>query len=198
MSVDAADGALGIEAVHEWIDIGAAESLVKLGLITDDVATEAEDAWPHYRIADIAGLFDLPEIEDNSERKTESIGLVPYPTRPGGKNVTYTVEVRGRSLQELRAGGAALRLAFGPDLATGLVLERLMVISPTTTYGTQQHAFRARCLQLVQGSDVPPVGPNAAPTPWVRSVVIGLRLYDPRIYQYGEAEGPLGVGHAKW
>lgn len=195
MSVAATDGALGIEARHEWIDFESSSSLVTLGMITDDLS--ADDGWPHYRIMDIAGLFDFPEIEDNSEPKTEAAGLVPYPSRARAKNVTYTVEVRGRTLQELRAGGAALRLAFGPDVATGLVAERLMIITPHPDYGMQKHAFKARCLTFVQGADAQDKSPNASPTPYTRSVVIGLRQYDPRVYEW-DPDSEFGLVNPKW
>lgn len=188
MPVVAADGALGIEARHSWVNIETATTLYTLG---------DEASLPHTRITDIAGLFDFPEIEDNSEPKTEAPGLVPYPSRARGKNVTYTVEVRGATLQELRHEGTALRAAFGPDITTGLVTERLMLITPHPDYGTQQHAFKARCLQLTQGSDVQDKSANATPTPWSRSVVIGLRLYDPHIYEW-DPLSELGITNPKW
>lgn len=194
MSVDATDGILGIEARHEWINIETATSLVTLGLEEDG---SGGPVWPHYRITDIAGLFDLPEIEDNSEPRTETVGLTAYPSRARGKNVTYTVEVRGMSLKEMRDGGATLRDAFGPDIATGLAVERLMIVTPSPDYGSQQHAFKARCLQVSQGTDAQDRGPNATPTPYVRSVVIGLRLYDPRIYEWNP-ESVFGLENPKW
>lgn len=188
MPVAAIDGVLGIEAVHQWINIDTATTLARLG---------DESTWPHVRIMDIAGLFDLPPVDDNSEPATEAIGDVPYPSRARSKNVTYTVEVRGQTLQELRAGGAALRAAFGPDLTTGLNPVRLVIVTPDPAYGTQEHAYRARCLQLVQGADLQDKSPNATPTPWVRSVVIGLRLYDPRIYEW-DPLAPIGLTTPKW
>lgn len=188
MSVDLTDGALGIEARHKWIRFEDSTILATLG---------DETAWPHYRIMDIVGLFDFPDIEDNSEPKTEDIGVVPYPSRARAKNVTYTVEVRGRTLKEMRAGGATLRAAFGPDISTGLAPLRLMIITPHPTYGTPEHAYKAKCLQFAQGTDAQDRSPNATPTPYVRSVVIGLRLYDPRLYEW-DSESELGMENPKW
>jgi hypothetical protein len=188
MAVDLIDGELGIEARHTWIDRETATVLARLGDTTTD---------PHYRIKDITGLFDFPDIEDNSEPVTEGIGLRNYPSRARGKNVTYTVEVRASTLQLLRRGGASLRQGFGPDITTGLIKVRSMIITPHPSYGSPEHVFAARCLQLSQGSDVQDRGENAVPTPWVRSVVIGLRLYDPRIYEW-DPEATFGYVNPKW
>lgn len=188
MPVAAADGILGIEARHKWINSATSTVLATLG---------DETVWPRIQINDITGLFDFPEIEDISEPKTEAVGLISYPSRARAKNVTYTVEVQGQTLQEMRAGGAALRAAFGPDITTGLALERLMIVTPHPDYGTQQHAFRAKCLQYAQGTDAQDRAATAVPTPWIRSVVIGLRLYDPRIYEWDPAN-PIGITNPKW
>jgi hypothetical protein len=188
MPVALLDGELGIEARHQWIDMDTASVLATLGNLTTD---------PYYKIRDITGLFDLPEVEDNFESKTETLGAVPYPSYARTKNVTYTVEVRASSLQLLRRGGAALRAAFGPDLTTGLLEERAMIITPHPDYGSAEHVFKARCLQLSQGSDVQAHGENAVPTPWRRTVVVGMRLYDPRIYEWDPLD-PFGFTTPKW
>lgn len=188
MPVAAIDGVLGIEARHRWLTQDTADVLATLGDLT---------TWPYVRIVDIAGLFDFPDIEDNSEPVTEGIGMVAYPSRARAKNVTYTVEVGGRTLQEMRAGGAALRRGFGPDIATGLQPTRTMIITPHPDYGTQEHAFAARCLQFSQGADAQDRSANAVPTPWVRTVVIGLRLYDPRIYEW-DPDSEFGFTNPKW
>lgn len=188
MAVDLADGPRGIEARHAWINIEEAATLITLGDLT---------VWPSFRVLDITGLYDFPDIEDNSEPVTEGVGMIEYPSRARAKNVTYTVQVRGRTLQEMRAGGAALRAAFGPDITTGLTQTRVMIITPHPSYGTAEHAFRARCLTLAQGTDVQQRGPGAVPTPWTRTVVIGLRQYDPRVYEW-DPESEIGLVSPKW
>lgn len=188
MAVDLADGALGIEARHKWISLADSSVLATLGDLT---------SWPNYRITDITGLFDFPDIEDNSEPATEGIGMIAYPSRARAKNVTYTVQVRGKTLKSMRAAGAALRAAFGPDVTTGLNPTRLVIITPHPSYGTPEHAYTARCLTFAQGTDRQDRSPSAAPTAFIRTVVIGLRLYDPRIFEW-DAEAPLGLGTPKW
>lgn len=188
MTVVLDDGALGIEARHAWTTMDTASVLLTLGDLTSD---------PHYRIVDIAGLFDLPEMDDNNEPNIEQAGATPYPSRARTKNVTYTIDVRASTLQFLRRGGAALRAAFGPDITTGLITTRAMFITPHPSYGTPQHVYAARCLQLSQGADIQDRGENAVPTPWVRNVVIGLKLYDPRIYEW-DPETLYGFTNPKW
>lgn len=188
MTVALADGPLGIEARHKWTNMATATTLATLG----DLST-----FPNARITDISGLFDFPDIEDNSEPATEAIGLVPYPSRARGKNVIYTIEVRGRTLQEMRAHGAALRAGFGPDVTTGLSVVRAMFITPHPTYGTPEHVYQARCLSWAQGQDRQDRGPGASPTPYVRTVVIGLRMYDPRVYEWNAAT-EIGFENPKW
>lgn len=188
MAVDLIDGALGIEARHAWIDIEASSTLVTLGDLT---------SWPNYRITDITGLFDFPDIEDNSEPATEGIGMVAYPSRARAKNVTYTVQVRGKTLQSMRAAGAALRAAFGPSVVTGLAATRLMLITPHPSYGTAQHAYTARCLTFSQGTDRQDRSPSASPTAFIRTVVIGLRMYDPRVFEWN-SETEIGIENPKW
>lgn len=193
MPVTLADGPLGIEARHKWIDAESASVLATLGDLT---------SWPNARIRDISGLFDFPEMDDNSEPRTESWGALPYPSRARTKNVTYTVEVRGKTLQSMRAHGAALRAAFGPDVTTGLIPDRIMIITPHPSYETvegnvTEHAFRARCIQYSQGQDRQDRSPSASPTPYVRTVVIGLKLYDPRIYEW-DPDSLTGLTNPKW
>jgi hypothetical protein len=168
--------------------------LATLGKVRDD--TTGELVWPHYRITDVVGLqgFDFADV---SEPKTEAPGEVPYPTRPGAVNVTYSIEVRGRTLQEMRAGGQALRTAFGPDILTGIPPERVMIVTPHPDYGTQEHAFLARCLQCVPPSDAQAKPASASPTPFVRNWTIGLRRYDPRIYEWDPGD-PIGLVNPKW
>jgi hypothetical protein len=188
VAVDLIDGELGIEARHTWLTMDTATVLARLGDLTTD---------PHYRIRDISGLFDFPDIEDNNEPITEAIGLRPYASRARGKNVTYSVDVRASTLQLLRRGGADLRAGFGPDITTGLVSTRSMIITPHPDYGSAEHVFAARCVQLSQGSDVQDRGETAVPTPWVRSVVIGLKLHDPRIYEW-DPDSEFGYTNPKW
>jgi hypothetical protein len=97
----------------------------------------------------------------------------------------------------MRSGAAALRAAFAPDVATGLIPDRLMIITPHPDYGTAEHAYRARCLQFTQGSDRQDRSPSAIPTPYVRSVVIGLKLYDPRIYEW-DPDSTTGLVNPKF
>lgn len=189
MPVAAQDGVLGIEARHNWIEIEAATVLATLGDL---------DGSPYfYRIIDIVGLHGLPDsIEDNAERKTEAVGNVEYPSRVGARNVTYTVEVVGETLQEMRHGGSVLAAAFGPDVNTGLVPTRAMIVTPHPSYGTQEHAFRARCLQCAPGGDRQERGPGHVRV-YARTYTIGLRLHDPRIYEW-DPEAPLGFVNPKW
>lgn len=192
MAVELQDGPLGIEARHRWINQQTSAVLVSLGELTP-----LGDA-PHYhfKITDVVGLDDLI-IEDNSEPETEKIGERPLPTRPRGKNVTYSVDVRGLTLQYMRRGYAALRAGFGPDITTGLVTTRSMLITPHPSYGEAEHAYQARCLQFAKGSDKQERGANAVPTAFVRSITIGLKLYDPRIYEW-DAESEFGFVNPKW
>lgn len=191
-SVDLLDGPLGIEAHHQWVAKDGT-LLIRLGELTDlDV-----DPFYHYRVIDIAGLFDFPEMDDNSESATESYGAVAYPSRARTKNVTYTVDVRAKNLQFLRRGSSALRQAFGPDITTGLVPLRTMIITPHPSYGTAEHAFSAKCLQLSQGTDVQDRGPSAVPTAYVRRYTIGLKLYDPRLYTWNP-DSEFGFATPKW
>jgi hypothetical protein len=175
VTVFEADGPLGLEARHIPAELDGTPRLT-MGDVT---------AWPRYKIRDIAGLYDLPESEDNYEDNTEAIGATPLPSTVRTVNVTYTVDVFGRTLQEMRAGARALRLAFGADLVTGLNPIRRMLIVPHPSYGPPDdtvHTFRYRCLQLSPGGDVQERGANAIPSPFGRNYVIGLRQYDPRKY----------------
>lgn len=186
MAPELQDGPYGLEAQHEWRDAATAALIFAL----NDLSTD-----PHVMIIDIAGLWDF-EIPDVSESKTEAVGDEQYPSRPVGKNVTYTVEIRASAQTLLRRGGALLRAAFGPDPDTGLAPTRTMFITPRDA-PTVQHVFSAQCLQCVQGSDVQEHGPTAQPTPWKRSVVLGFKLPDPRIYEWDE-EAEYGFVSPKW
>ena len=168
------DGPLGLEARHAWCDLdGTVRTL--MGNVS---------GLPQIKIRDIAGLYDFPDIEDKAEPQVEGIGMVTYPSRARTKNVTYTVEIRCATLQSLRNVGTLVRAAFGPDINTGLNPMRRMVISPHPDYGSDMHTFTGRVMSYSQGSDVQDRGENSVPTPWVRGVVIGIRLYDPRIYEW--------------
>lgn len=168
-----ADGPYGLEALHDWAVIGGA-LLVSMG---------NREVWPWYRLRGIAGLYDLPAMDDIAEDVTEGVGSVPYPSRARSKNVTYTLDVLGRTLQEMRQGIHTLRQAFGPDIATGLNPLRRMYITPQP-YAEPLKCYQARCLSFVAGDEKQDRGRSARPTPYVRSVVIGLRMYDPRIYTW--------------
>lgn len=185
MAVDLADGPLGIEARHKWINIETATVLATLGDLTTD---------PHFLIRDISG-FEL-DIEDHSEPKTEAAGAIPYPSRALPRNGTYTIDVVGSTAQMMRRGGAMLSAAFGPDISTGLQVERVMIITPHPDYGSAEHAYRARCLQIVPPNDAQDRGPSAV-TPYVRTWVIGVRMYDPRFYEW-DPDSPIGLVAPKW
>lgn len=165
------DGPYGLEALHTWAELDGT-AVLTMG---------DRSAWPWYRLRDITGVFDLPPVDDIAEDTTEGIGAVPYPSRARSKNGGYALDVLGRTLQEMRAGAAALRQAFGCDLTTGLNPVRRMLITPQP-YATPVFTYQARCLSAVPGGDKQERGRGAVPTAYVRSYVLGLRLYDPRLY----------------
>lgn len=172
----------GVEGRHGWFDL---DNTIRLSMneFGDDLRPES---WPAYKIRDIAGLFALPDVEDNSEDETEAIGVRPLPSYVRSKNITYTIDVFGRTAQEMRLGGHLLRVAFGADMATGLNPVRRMVMTAHPLYpvASTQWTYRARCLQAVPGGDTQDRGPNAQPSPFGRNWVVGLRVYDPRIYEW--------------
>ena len=183
MPVAPEDGALGIEARHQWISAEAHTVLATLG---------DETAWPRYWIMDVVGLDDFPAIDDISEPKTENVGSEAYPGRARERNVTYTVEIEGRTLQEMRQGVNALKQAFGPDIDTGVAPEQIMIITPHPDYGEQEHAFRGKCLQFSKGTDA-----QASDTRFARSVVIGIKCYEPRLWLWNP-ESEFGFESPRW
>lgn len=176
----------GIEGWHSWYEIDGIALLFEMN---------RPDTWPRIKVRDIAGLFDLPDSEDNSEDNTEAIGAEPLPSYVRTKNVTYTVDVFGRTAQEMRQGTWALRQAFGANRFTGLNPIRRMVVRPNPEFpgDLDQYTFSGRCLQCSPGGDVQERGANAVPSPFGRNYVIGIKLYDPRIYRWPLSLDPAGV-----
>jgi hypothetical protein len=173
-----ADGPAGLEGVHEW-DAAAA------------VLNDRSSGMPYVRLAEITGLYGLPEADDNRDQKVGRPGEIPRPGYARGKTAVYSGLILAPTPQELRQYSGLLRAAFAER-----ALEHPMLISPPAfAGGGPQWRYDARVL----GCDIPErqdVGMGAQPTPWQRTLTLTLRLADGRFYVAGDPTtvGPFADG----
>jgi hypothetical protein len=135
-----------LDAIHTWTPAtgqGAPPSLndVRAGL------TAATRSWPEIELHEIQGWRDLPDMQDNREGRTASIGDMPYPARTLGKTLVYKGAVIALDRLSLRETVNAIVQGFG-DPDTGEHPEGEMTVTPWAVPGGIVWTFTARVMGL--------------------------------------------------
>jgi hypothetical protein len=178
MTVELGDGVLGLEALHTW------QASEWYALTIGDLA-----ANPRYKIDRISGLHSLPEGDDSRGNRTGQIGEVAYPSDIHGKTVVYEGRIQAKTLKALREATMDMRSAFSRRVTEGR-----MDVAPLDAYGTVDHYFHARAIQL-DIDEEQLTGPRNL-WPFQRRFILGLRMSDPRFYAptlITDSGKPLGL-----
>jgi hypothetical protein len=162
-------GVLGLEARHEWENMG--------------VVLNEPRAWgyPRYKLRRIGGLHSSPEADDNRDDRQGQLGQRARPSLVRGKTITYEGTVEALTLPDLRAACNDLRYVFGERRWEG----RMNVLpDPSAVLGMPMW-FRARATSL-EIDDEQTLDERHVPSPWCRDFVLSLRMGDPRFYEWEE------------
>jgi phage-related protein len=154
----------GLEFPHVWAG----------GVTLNDRA-----ASPRARVGRITGWGSLAEMDDNRQTFTGRRGEIPLPSDVKGKTITYEGNVQAKTLAGLRTMERALRAGFRNRSD-----EQAMTIAGT-------RYFMARCISL-EIDEEQTTGMQSV-WPYDRTLTIGLRLSDARIYAVGQTDS---IDHA--
>ncbi len=152
---DTGDGVLGIEGLWTW---------------NGSFDLNDREATAYFDISKAVGLHSGAEYEPSTSKKVGRIGMNFHPTSPGGKTIVLEGKTKADSLPLMRAFGRTMRSHFSRVSSLGY-----MEIAPHADLGGPTARFYAQPM-------TPEIDDVQAYVRWVRSPVIGFRLYDPRIY----------------
>ena len=138
----------GIDGVHTWTSPdGLTLRLNEL----DDITTGAP-VWPRFRLLDVDHGY--PEGGDTYHKRVGQAGAVAHPDYRGPRVHSYTIEVMGRTIDELRQGEEDLRQAFADQSAEGRMDVGTHPLNPDYDVANDRY-FEAKAMSLQPGTDAP-------------------------------------------
>lgn len=185
----AASGMPGFEGVMDWRTL-AGVSLIEIN---------KPNVWPFYKVTDLPGWFTGPDTHDNRAPKTGTFGEELYTSYSLGKTVGIGGFIIGQTRDECLVGKTSLVAAFGPDITTGIVPERRMVVTPhaglVDPYDPAPSLLAHTFTGVVQSGhpridDTVPrrIRDEAEPArKWALPFSIAIRITDGRYYEWDEA-----------
>lgn len=156
-----AHGPLEREATHT----------VNGGLVLNDLS-----AWPRFEITGpIVNYRGRPPVDDTSDDNPGRIGATPRAGLWRPKDITYTVVLIARDLDEHRAGQTTIGGAFADGRTVSV-----MVVAPAGDHTGQQWEFLYKPVACTPTGEV--FDAHARPGPLQTSYTVTLRMFDPRFY----------------
>lgn len=138
----------GIDGVHTWTSPDAVT--LRLNEL-DDVSTGAPK-WPRYRLLDVDHGY--PEAGATAHKRIGQAGAVAHPDYRGSRIHTYTIEVMGRTIDELRQAEEDLEAAFYDQSAEGRMDVGTHPLNPDYSAANDRY-FNAKAGNLIPGTDAP-------------------------------------------
>lgn len=138
----------GIDGVHTWTSPDAVT--LRLNEL-DDVSTGAPK-WPRYRLLDVDHGY--PEAGATAHKRIGQAGAVAHPDYRGSRIHTYTIEVMGRTIDELRQAEEDLEAAFYDQSAEGRMDVGTHPLNPDYSAANDRY-FNAKAGNLIPGTNAP-------------------------------------------
>lgn len=156
-----------VDGVHTWT---SPDGLTLVLNELDDLTT-GEPKWPRYRLLDVDHGY--PEAGDTLHKRVGQSGAVSHPDYRGPRIHSYTIEVMGRTITELRQGEETLRAAFYDQSAEGRMDVGTHPLNPDYDADDDRY-FNAKALSLQTGTNAPDsdLSPQLG---FRREWVVGLR-----------------------
>lgn len=160
----------GRDGVHTWTSPD--DLTLRLNEL-DSISTGAA-VWPRFRLVDVSHGY--PEGGDTYHNRVGRSGAVAHPDYRGSRVHSYTIEVMGRTIDELRQGEATLRAAFADQSAEGRMDVGMHPLNPLYDAAEKRY-FNAKALALEPGTDAPEtdLSPQLG---YRREWVLGLRNFE--------------------
>lgn len=165
----------GRDGVHQWESPGGLTIVLNE---LDDLST-GDAVYPRFRLVDVDHGY--PEAGDNSDKRVGAAGSIPRASYRGPRTHVYTIEVYGRTIDELREGEQTLRGAFFDQSAEGRMDVNLHPLHDDYDAGNNRF-FNARAMALTPGTDAPDsdLSPSLG---FRREWVLALRNHDGRYFE---------------
>lgn len=138
----------GIDGVHTWTSPDGL--IIRLNEL--DSVDDGSAVWPRYRLVDVDHGFAA--AGDTFHKRVGAAGTVPHPDYRGERVHSYTIEVMGRTIDELRQGEEDLRQAFADQTEEGRMDVGTHPLNPDYDAGNDRY-FNAKAMSLQPGSDAP-------------------------------------------
>lgn len=138
----------GRDAVFTWTSPDG----LTLRLNELDSVVDGSPVWPRYRLLDVDHGF--AEAGDTYHKRVGATGAVSHPDYRGERLHTLTVEVMGRTINELREGEETLRAAFYDQSGEGQMDMSTHPLNPDYDAG-DDGSFNAKPLTVQPGTDAP-------------------------------------------
>lgn len=138
----------GIDGVHTWTSPD--DLTIRLNEL-DDITT-GDPVWPRFRLLDVDHGY--PEGGDTYHKRVGQAGAVAHPDYRGPRVHSYTIEVMGRTIDELRQGEEDLRQAFADQSAEGRMDVGTHPLNPDYDVANDRY-FEAKAMSLQPGTDAP-------------------------------------------
>lgn len=138
----------GIDGVHTWTSPDAVT--LRLNEL-DDISTGAPK-WPRYRLLDVDHGY--PEAGATAHKRIGQAGAVAHPDYRGSRTHTYTIEVMGRTIDELRQAEEDLEAAFYDQSAEGRMDIGTHPLNPDYSADNDRY-FEAKAGHLMPGTNAP-------------------------------------------
>lgn len=164
----------GRDGVHQWESPGGLTIVLNE---LDDLST-GDAVYPRFRLVDVDHGFADPG--DNADKRVGAAGMIPRASYRGSRTHVYTIEVMGRTIDELRTGEETLRQAFADQSAEGRMDVNLHALHDDYSAGDNRY-FNAKPLALTPGTDAPDsdLSPSLG---FRREWVLALRNHDGRYF----------------
>lgn len=152
------------------------------------------EAWP-FALLDypVKGTRDLPALDDNTEPNTEANGVRELDQYARGKVITLVGKLYEQGWLALHEAINAMLLAFGPDPATGQLLDAGRMVVDSSPMSANLQTFLA-VPRVASISEDYPDDETAQPSPYHASFSIDLRMADGRFFDWDGAAATNG----KW
>lgn len=154
--------------------------------------TEAEAAFLWLQSA--RGLRATPDLDDNREDSTESIGEERFKEYGRGKTLSCTAQVFGQTFVEAHDAVDSILTVMAPDLDTGAVQGLIITIAPTLAGVTDQSAFYCSCRSFEAVENIVVDSAAKQPSPYWYDLTFDLRMDFPQFFAWdGDS-----FGDPKW
>lgn len=171
-------GLLGIEAIWKWTSPDGTE--FEFNRLNEDDGTAIDP--PRFRLTDEPN-HGYPAGGDSREKKVGATGSTARPDYRGDRLHTFTIEVYGATMQELRANEETLRAAFLDQSAEGRMDCYLHPDYPGLTadeIAAAARYFNAKALDPQPAAAKPSRSPHLGQR---RSWVVPVRNHDGRYFE---------------